>query len=265
MASLPSHVAGQLLHWGWRCFNGETIFIDEEESHTEDVREILALGVNLLDATALALNIIDVSAFSVARQREQELKLKRIQSKEIAEADQISSSSTNVISIKRFADGTIQRTNRELETGDDPRFLSACENLVDQGIKLERARKIIETCCANHDLDEVLIITQRMMGKTLMDAEKYLVSSLRNLDYQARRISHKRITPKAVRRLTPARRDSVWEFIGWTCKGHPQAGKSAGDRRKAWRTDTGRIVYKLPDEKDVIPSFEEDPGIVEVE
>lgn len=265
MASLPPHAAGQLLHWGWRCFHGETIFIDEEESVVANVREILALGVNLLDATALALNIIDVSAFSVAREREQELKLKRIQSKELANADQVSSSSTNVISIKRFADGTIQRTNREPDSNEDPRFISACENLVDQGIKLERAKNIIERTSGTHGIEEVLIITQRMMGKTLIDAEKYLVSSLRNLEYQGRRASQKRTTPKAVRRLTPARRDSVWEFIGWTCKGHPQAGKNIADRRKAWRTDTGRITYKLPDEKDVIPSFEEDPGIVEVE
>lgn len=265
MTSLPPYAAGQLLHWGWRCFHGETIFIDEEESLVANVREILALGVNLLDATALALNIIDVSVFSIAREREQELKLKRIQSKELANADQISSNSTNVISIKRFADGTIQRTNHELESNDDPQFTSACENLVDQGIGLDRARKIIQRASETHGIEEVLIITQRMMSKTLIDAEKYLVSSLRNLDYQSRRTAQKRTTPKAVRRLTPARRDSMWEFIGWTSKGHPQAGKNISDRRKAWRTDTGRIVYKLPDEKDVIPSFEEDPGIVEVE
>jgi len=269
IAGMPPSSAGRYLSWGWRCYNGETIFLDDEEMRDPETRQHLSIGADLLDPTALAMNILDVVSFSEARDKEKDISKKRAKAREQrfnGEAKQ-----RNVVPFPMYADGTPagRGTNGD-QTGQDtaPHGLAAIANLEAHGLTPALARQTVSRLGQAHGMESVLSVTERMKGRRVANPTKYLESALKNESgdlVTTPAVSGKGGAPRPVRKQVSPSRDGGWIFLGWTCMGHPKAGSSVDGRRKAWRTDAGRIVYKLPEEGETPPSFGQDPGICEVE
>jgi len=269
IAGLPPSSAGRFIAWGWRCFNGETIFLDDEMRRDPEARDHLSAGSDMLDPTALAMNIIDVTAFSAAREKEKDISAKRAVAREQRFVDK--GPSGNVVAFPVFADGSPSRRDRGGRIPDADRTgqgRAAIANLEQHGVGSATARQAVNGFASTHGVDAVLSVTERMKGRRVANPVRYLESALKNERQDLVTTPAKSGpggAPRPVRRIVPATKDGAWTFLGWTCMGHPKAGSSLEGRRKAWRTDTGRIVYKLAEEGETPPSFTSDPGICEVE
>ena len=255
--------------WGWRCLNGETIFLDEEEQKDPEARQHIAQGVDLLDATALAMNILDVVPFSEARDKERDISKKRAKARE--QRFNGENRERNVVVFPKYANGrnADARTNSDhSELASSPQGLAAAANLKAHGLSEVTAAGLVDTLGQEYGVEAVLSVTEKMKGRRVASPRRYLESSLKNERPETAIVTPANSNggaPRPVRRQVAASKDGAWTFLGWTCAGHPRAGSSVDARRKAWRTDAGRIVYKLPEEGEIPPSFKQDPGICEVE
>ena len=269
IAGMPPSSAGRYLSWGWRCFNGESIFLDEEEMKDPEARKHLSVGADLLDPTALAMNILDVVAFSEARDKERDISRKRAKAREQRFVDK--EPERNVVPFPRYADGTPagNGTNRDhVPFASTPHGRAAVANLETHGVGPATAGQAIERFAGTHGIEAVLSVTERMKGRRVANPVRYLESALRNERADVvttPALSGPGGAPRPVRKTVAPSKDGAWTFLGWTCLGHPKAGSSVDSRRKAWRTDAGRIVYKPAEEGETPPSFGQDPGICEVE
>lgn len=270
LAGMPPSISGRILSWGWRCYNGETIFLDEEEARDADVRSAIALGVDLFDSTALALNIIDVSAFTAARIKDIEISAKRAKAREKRFEAEAEAEQSNVVSLRRYADGSAADgygTKGDHPSSQTPAGRAAAANLVLHGISRAHAEALIDRFSREHGAEAVLGVTEKMKGRRVASPDRYLASALKNLrdDLTGANVVTNPNAPRAVRRQISPRKDGAWDFLGWTCRDHPRAARGQEGRRKVWRTDAGRLAYKQPGEGETPPTFEQDPGIMEVE
>lgn len=248
---LPSDISRLVLSWGYRCYLGEIIFIDDEYEKDKMTSLAIDMAEDLFDQDAIALGIIDVHGFHREHQED------------VSEVEQYA----NIVPLKVYAGGKVKqtrRTNRELLINkDDAEHNAAVESLASQGVSLENARVIVEKFSKDHHPSAILEAALKMQGRGVLSPERYLASCLSNGSQAG--LSEKIRGPKPIRKQVAVNRDGVWEFLGWTSEESRHAGKGRNGRRKVWRTDSGRLSYKLPDENETVPDFSEDPGVMEVE
>lgn len=267
IAAMPPAISGRMLSWGWRCYQGETVLVDGEREVDADARAALSAGSDLLDPAALALGVIEVSAFVEAREHGMEVSRKR----SIARDARFSSEqNTNVLPLRRFADGRPARDHRDVMHNpprpDEAARMTVVDNLVGHGMDARLAMVLVERLSKTHDVMSLVTITEKMKGRRVANPARYLEQAANNHDVDLLpKEQVRRRGPRAVRRQVTPNRGGAWEFLGWTCLGHPQARHGREGRRKAWRTDAGRISYRVPDQGEAPPSFAEDPGIMEIE
>ena len=270
MATLPPSAAGRVLIWGWRCYQGETLFLDEEERRDPTMRDSLYLCADLLDSTSLALGIIDVTAFTAARLKDEDLSRKRAEAREARFSEERQAErETNVVPMKRYANGTeqvSQGTNRD-HPCDTPEGRISFNNLLSIGLEQPNARLLVEKFTREYGSEALLSVTGKMKGRRVANPERYLSQALSN--QRSDRIPNTELNPAAgprpVQRQIAARKDGAWDFLGWTCRDHPRAAKGVQGRLKVWRTDAGRLSYKKPTKTETPPGFDKDAGIMEVE
>lgn len=270
MASMPPAVSGRILSWGWRCYQGETIFLDEEEAKDSETRSAIAHAVDLFDSTALALNIIDVEAFTNARHKDIAISAKRARAREKRFEIEQEREETNVVPMRKYADGSYaegQGTKGDHPSSNTPECRVATAHLVTLGISNVRAASLADRFIKEFGADAVLTITEKMKGRRVASPERYLSRALSNYrdDALPQKQQASPHVPRAVRRQIPARKDGAWELLGWTCRDHPRSTNGQKGRLKVWRSDSGRLVYKPYEENETPPTFEEDAGIMEVE
>lgn len=266
---MPPAASGRILAWGWRCYQGETIFLDEEKRSDPETQESLILAGDILDSTALALNIIDVVAFSEARQKDREISKKRAQAREKRFQDEAEAQS-NVVPMARYADGSTVITNGtkgDHEAPDTPEGRLATVNLVGLGMSEFKANVLVSRYSKSHGQDCVLMVTEKMKGRNLISPEKYFSKAIQNVQegFASKTDATSSKIPKAVRRQVSPRADGSWEFLGWTYENHPRSNPGIEGRKKVWRTDSGKLSYKPAEENETPPSFDDDPGVKEVE
>lgn len=98
-------------------------------------------------------------------------------------------------------------------------------------------------------------------GKALQAPLAYIDRVFTNLHEEKQNSSARARRPVPVRRNIPA--TGRWDRIGWAAEGGPTS--PSGERKIAWRTDTGRIRWLRAEPGEEIPSFTEEPGVYEID
>ena len=257
MTQMSAEGAQRLLVWIMRIHHGETIFLDQEDALHADLHSTIAEAADLLDPVALALGLIEIPL--IASDEDKEL-LQSPAEEQIPAHD-------NIIPLRRYADGTpeiVQRTKGDHLRVVSAKKLAAIEGIVEQGVKQHIAEDMVERYSEKFGIDDVLSAILKMKGKGILNPQSYITSCLANL-HRTPQEPEQLNAPKLVRRQTSPSRNGAWEFLGWTCENNRNAGPGRAGRRKVWRTDSGKLSYKLPDENETPPDFSEDPGVMEVE
>jgi hypothetical protein len=65
--------------------------------------------------------------------------------------------------------------------------------------------------------------------------------------------------PRRVKRRISMPPGASWELAGWTARGHE--GDTGPKRRQVWRTESGDLRYLDAPASEIIPTYEEDPGV----
>lgn len=165
-----------------------------------------------------------------------------------------------------------------------PSSRSAAMNLAEFGMLETDALALVLKLEAVSSPDEIVSATIRMRGRAMLSPGRYLEKMLENERQAASQPPNRNSGglpprtpqgapdgdlalapgPVAVRRQVAAGPIGQWNFVGWTSREHPKGDGTPEGRFKVWRTDSGKLSYKRAD-GDMPPSFEDDPGIYEVD
>lgn len=169
------------------------------------------------------------------------------------------------------------RTLRESEdTGEipvhGPSIQAAIGDLVDAGMDVVEAHKLIGRLAINHAGETIASATLRMRGREVANPARYLERTLDNDRLQGRTASGPTVascaasgSARPVKRIVPGQQTGDWAFIGWTSRDHAKSDGTSEGRFMVWRTDTGKLSYKRPGPDEQPPTFEAEPGVYEID
>jgi hypothetical protein len=291
-------VSGRLLAWGWRCFQGENISLEDEKRKDASSVEALIAGAQFLDPEALLKGHIVVAAFDAARSKAHKLSRTRAKARAVRFENDASTSSEAMLPLHRKSGGAKRGPHGESNPTPDlfsfelpadpaisdpqplpsgpihPSCRAAAQCLVEFGMLETEAMATVLRLSEEHHPDAIVSATLRMRGRSMLNPGRYLEKSLQN-ERQAPSIQPPAkfsageatapIGPQPIRRQTSPDASGKWVFLGWTSEAHPKSDQTQDGRFKVWRTDSGKLSYKRPDIDERPPSFEENPGVYEVD
>lgn len=300
-------LAGRLLAWGWRCFQGETIDLNAERDSDPEAVDALIAGASYLDPDALQRGSICVVAFESARVKANRLSRTRAKAREGRFEKTTSERIEPRRSLTRSSKPASQRTKHESaqiglqfdapaapppqqpeamveKACSQPREIhpssrAAVADLVEFGMLETEAMALVLKLAERVPPDSIASATIRMRGRQMLNPGRYLEKTLENEpSVCSATFPHNppptatqgsgeasALTPTPVRRVVSGGTVGEWTLVGWTSEQHPKSDGTREGRFKVWRTDTGKLSYKRPDEDEIPPSFGDDPGIYEVD
>lgn len=169
-------------------------------------------------------------------------------------------------------EGAVRSTNTERKRPEDDMDPAHLGFLVAAGAKPEEARSALARWYRDYGAAEVSMALPLIEGRRIARPVKYLETVLQNNRQEAVksmpasiRLASGGKSPRAIRRRIQMASGAPWTQEGWTAKGHARDGGTREGRMAVWRTDSGALSYKHPDDLSAVPDYDEDAGVYEAD
>lgn len=280
LTSLPPEYSGLLLKWGMSLYADGTavpVEIAKAESGYDEKSWVNFIHVvrPQLNHEALADGKIKVTAFEKAADHQAKISATKARAASAARAVKVIKIAAQIAQGqgKSIIDKTLPKNGAEFASVDN--WDRIAKSFLDRAVPHAEVHSAIARWKQDHSIEDVISAMTTLGTKNITKPVRYVETVLSNMrasrniaipDYRYAH-EHPVIRPRPVKRKIKVEPRHTWRLEGWTAKGHIEGGPNVADRKQVWRNDSGTLTYTAPQVSSVaeIPTYEQDPGIYEID